>query len=55
VAVGERPDVEEGEHVLVLVDAVAREVAGEDLVEDGLGHGDEPIAAARLARFLTYV
>ena len=35
MAAGERIDVEEGEHVLVLVDAVAGDLAVEDAVEDG--------------------
>ena len=35
VAPGERPDVEEGEDVVVLVDLVAGDLAGDDLVEDG--------------------
>jgi len=41
VTAAEGPDVEEGEHVLVLVHPVARDLAGDDLVEHGLSlcHG----------------
>ena len=35
MAFAQRPDVEEGEDVLVLVDPVAGDLAVEDLVEDG--------------------
>jgi len=39
VAGAERVDVEEGEDVVVLVDAMAGDFAADDPGEDGLGHG----------------
>ena len=47
----ERIDVEEGEHVLVLVHLVTGDRAGEDLGEDGLGHGRQP--SASVGRWVT--
>ena len=45
----ERPDVEEREHVVVLVHPVTRDLAGQDLVEDGLAH-DRSVASAGAIR-----
>ena len=50
VPAADRVDVQEGEHALVLVDAVAGDLAPDDLAEDRLAHTED---LSQVSAFLT--